>query len=106
VRRYFIAELLVIGAVTAALLTLSPSHPFAAPLAVVVGWVALQIVSAFSFMRALYRGDVVEHKGSPRRYSVAPRATVSWYTRRFMALYLKTIPSALARSPTAQSPLP
>jgi hypothetical protein len=104
--RYFLLELAVVGVVTGILLVLAPGHPLAAPLAVIVVWVGLQGVSAFSFMRALYRGDVIEHKGPPRCYSPVPRATLNWYTRRFMTLYLKTPAPHPARASTPGVPRP
>jgi hypothetical protein len=98
VARYFLLEQVVVAAVTSLLLFAVPGHTIAAIAAVIVTWIILQGVSAFQFMRALYRGDVIEVKGVPRRYAVAQRATVNWYARRFMILYLKAAGPLMPRS--------
>ena len=87
-RWYFVCELLVVGTLAGLLTAVSPGHPLAAIAAIVLAWVALQGVSAWHFMSALYRGDVLESGSRPHRYAPAPRAKLNWYTRRFMLCYL------------------
>jgi hypothetical protein len=85
-------NLSVVGAVTGLLLLLLPSHAFAVALAVVAAWIVLQLVCAFAFMAALYKGDIVEYRSTPRSYAVARRSLVGWRARHFMQSYLRLAP--------------
>ena len=103
VRRYFLAELCVVGAISGLLTAVVPRHPVAVTGAVVVTWIALQAVSAWHFMSALYRGDVIESRERPHRYAPAPRAKLNWYARRFMLCYLN-VPKDVAWLGTSAKP--
>jgi hypothetical protein len=87
--RAFAYSMGVIGAVTGILLLLLPTHAIAVALGVVVAWVVLQVACAFAFMEALYKGDIVEYRTTPRSYAVAQRIVVSWRARYFMQSYLR-----------------
>jgi hypothetical protein len=88
VRWYFVCELFIVGALAGCLTAVSPGHPIAVIATIVLCWVALQGVSAWHFMSALYRGDVLESGSRPYHYAPAPRAKLNWYVRRFMLCYL------------------
>jgi hypothetical protein len=103
VRRYFLSELAVVGAAAGLLTAATPHHPTAVIAAVVVSWVGLQAVSAWHFMSALYRGDVIESGARPHLYAPAPRAKLNWYARRFMLCYLN-VPKDFAWLGTAAKP--
>jgi hypothetical protein len=88
VRRYFFMELCAIGLLAGLLTAIAPRHLTAVIVAIVLAWIALQAVSAWHFMSALYQGDVIESGPRPHRYTPAAHATLNWYTRRFMLCYL------------------
>jgi hypothetical protein len=102
--RYFLSELALVGLATAAMLIVCPNHGVAAMAAVVVTWVLFQLGCAYSFMGALYRGDIVEYPTTPRTYAVAPRGTVNWCARRFMVSYLRVAKFRETTFPTAAKP--
>jgi hypothetical protein len=88
VNRNLVSELIVTALMTATLEILVPAHPIASAAAIVGSWLLFQIVCAWSFMRALYSGDILEYSGPPNRYAPAPRARLSPYARRFLSSYL------------------
>ena len=86
--RNLVSELVVTALMTVTLEILAPAHPIASAASVVGSWLLFQIVCAWSFMRALYRGDILEYSGPPNRYAPAPRARISPYARHFLFSYL------------------
>jgi hypothetical protein len=97
--RHFLGDLVAVGVMTALMLLACPSHPIAVIVVVVLAWVGLQLMGAYSFMRALYQGDIVEYQGEPRRYAVAPQGRASWRARRFMESYLRVAAPKLLTLP-------
>lgn len=104
-RLYFLTELAIVGAAAGLLTGATPHHPTAVIAATVLSWVGLQGVSAWHFMSALYRGDVIESGDRPHHYTPAPRANLNWYARRFMLCYLN-VPKDLPWLGTRAKPAP
>ena len=97
--RNLLSELGLVGGATATLLAAFPHHAVAVGITVVVSWVLVQLWCAYSFMAALYHGDIVEYRTNPRTYALASRAVVNWRARRFMMSYLRIAKPRSTRHP-------
>lgn len=101
--RNLLVELVLTAAATATLTVLAPGHATAATGAVIATWAIFQGVCLWSFMRALYDGDIIEHAGRPRRYTLAPHACVNFYARHFLTSFLaRPEPRHADRAPTIE----
>ena len=86
--RYTTLEMMVIALLTAVLLWLFPDDFGAIIGAIVITFGALQLVSAFRFCLAIHRGQVIEDKQAPFRYTIKPEARSQWLVMRFVWCYL------------------
>ena len=86
--RYTTLEMTVIAALTAILLWAFPESFNAVIGAIVITFGVLQLVSAFWFCLAIHRGQVIEDKQAPFKYTIKPEARSQWLVMRFVWCYL------------------
>jgi hypothetical protein len=90
-KHYFVIEIGVLGALTAALLSIPDiGGPVIVSLIIVVAWVTLQLISSVAFCKAIQQGTIEvypEPGGGKETYALAKGARPGWLVMRHIWTY-------------------